>query len=586
MKKVPSAIERGRKDPMTSVAASIFASPTMPPPIAAADLAIVEGGLLGPFAQAVQIVPAAPAIAMPLAMPLPGAILAPIGLAATALIDPPSPGGNPAADDLLPAPAGAALAVDPVATPPMIAIAAPAAAPPEMAAIPSCVYSIDAGRGAGPGPAPDRPAAAEPAADPLRRAPAAPRPAPPSMPSSTIASTTGPEDRGDACLPDRQPIATSPSADGSAQPPIAVPAAMPTAAPTPRARGKRMSAHGVERDTGAQAVDANPAAALSPPIAAMPNGLAPFPAAAPASMPMRAIRSIGTARPDNEAPATEVPAAAAAIDAAVATAGAAPPPPAPATPAASGDPPHPAPAIQAAAPAMWRIDTVPAARDNTSPAPLAAERHDAVAAGDMPVPDRAPHPGPADTAMAAPPRGFALPAIAAPPHAPAGATMPAAASAPLAPAPPPLITAAPGRIGHETGVVIARHVAGDADAGTIVVRLDPVEMGRIEVTLRFDDRGTLRAVVAADNPVALDLLRRDSADLGRALADAGVRADAQTLRFDTRAGTDAGGQGGQPWQRPQEPRQRAAERDYPAGADHTAAAYQPLRTRGRVDLMA
>lgn len=194
---------------------------------------------------------------------------------------------------------------------------------------------------------------------------------------------------------------------------------------------------------------------------------------------------------------------------------------------------------------------------------------------------------------------FTLTALNAPLVAPRSAT----------PSPIVTITAQPGQIGPELGIAIARHVASGGAAGggeTITLRLNPVDMGRIEVKLSFDDRGTLRAIVSADNPAALDMLRRDSADLGRALTDAGVRADSQTLRFDPR--TDAGQNGnqtgsqnwgqhggqhgardsgqrsdnGQPWQR-----QPESNGDAETGAaDDTIAAYRPLRTRGRVDMVA
>jgi flagellar hook-length control protein FliK len=138
------------------------------------------------------------------------------------------------------------------------------------------------------------------------------------------------------------------------------------------------------------------------------------------------------------------------------------------------------------------------------------------------------------------------------------------------------------------GIAIARHVAtGGGEALTI--RLDPGEMGRIEVRLTLDEHGTLRAVMAADNPASLDMLRRDSADLSRALSDAGVRADAQSLRFDTRS--HGGGQNGQdssgssPWQRQHDARANGTDSEaavIPAGDP----AWRPLTLRGRVDLMA
>ena len=153
------------------------------------------------------------------------------------------------------------------------------------------------------------------------------------------------------------------------------------------------------------------------------------------------------------------------------------------------------------------------------------------------------------------------------------------------PAAPTVVAARPGRFGTEMGVAIAHHaVAGKPE--TITVRLDPKDLGRIEVRLSFDDAGTLRAVVTADTPGALEMLRRESGDLGRALADAGLRSDAQSLRFDTRTpgGNDPGQR--QPGADPRQPqtRQRRADTDYQGFAE--TPIYRPLRTSGRVDLTA
>jgi hypothetical protein len=147
----------------------------------------------------------------------------------------------------------------------------------------------------------------------------------------------------------------------------------------------------------------------------------------------------------------------------------------------------------------------------------------------------------------------------------------------------PVVSARTGSIGREMGIVIARHAAtGGGEA--ITVRLDPVDMGRIEVRLTFSEDGQLRAVVAADNPAALDLLRRDSADLNRALADAGVRSDQHSLRFDTRAGSgdQPGGQGSQNRRDPVVPiRIPAVTEPVDVGQeDH------PRGMNGRIDMMA
>jgi hypothetical protein len=90
-------------------------------------------------------------------------------------------------------------------------------------------------------------------------------------------------------------------------------------------------------------------------------------------------------------------------------------------------------------------------------------------------------------------------------------------------------------------------------------------------------------VVTAESPAALDMLRREAGDLGRALADAGVRADSQSLKFDTRSDGGAfsnrqqseGGRGGQSGR---DPRTFTAEAEEPA--------YRQHRSTGQIDLMA
>jgi len=191
----------------------------------------------------------------------------------------------------------------------------------------------------------------------------------------------------------------------------------------------------------------------------------------------------------------------------------------------------------------------------------------------------------------------AMPSAVTPVHAQA---IPTAASAqPLATASTPAtatatvtVTPTPGQMGHDMGVAIARHVRTDGGEA-MTVRLDPRDLGRIEVRMHFDDDGVLRAVVSADNPASLDLLRRDSADLNRALGDAGVRADQQSLRFDTRAGTGGAGTGGgnngtadgQPRQHQPASPYYSDDADADGGADIDPV-WRPLNPRGRIDLMA
>jgi flagellar hook-length control protein FliK len=220
-------------------------------------------------------------------------------------------------------------------------------------------------------------------------------------------------------------------------------------------------------------------------------------------------------------------------------------------------PAHAAEAEQGAAPA-------------TSQPAKGSDFADAVRAGDA---------NPLAASPAAPTPGGSAPGLAQSQPLPAPGV--AGSSAMQAPHAHPTVTAQPGQIGQQMGVEIARTArAGDEQ---LTVRLNPIEMGRIEVKLSFDERGTVRAVIAAESAAALEMLRRDSGDLNRALADAGIRSDAQSFRFDSRAGS---GEGSQFWQRQQQASQQNGRGYSNASPASEEPAYRPLRTSGQVDLMA
>ena len=148
------------------------------------------------------------------------------------------------------------------------------------------------------------------------------------------------------------------------------------------------------------------------------------------------------------------------------------------------------------------------------------------------------------------------------------------------------VTVQEGQFGTDMGVQIAR--ALDAGGNDLLIKLDPRHMGRIDVRLSFDHDGVLRAVMSADSSTAAEMLRRESTDLNRALADAGIRADGQSLRFDTRAGggQDGGQNGNSRWQGGQGAQGQAASgfADSFGGGDDPV--YRSLRSSGHVDLMA
>jgi flagellar hook-length control protein FliK len=73
-------------------------------------------------------------------------------------------------------------------------------------------------------------------------------------------------------------------------------------------------------------------------------------------------------------------------------------------------------------------------------------------------------------------------------------------------------------------------------AGTdrISIHLKPSELGRVDVKMELTHDGRVMAVVTADNKDTLDLLRRDSSELQKALQDAGMQLDSGDLSFNMR----------------------------------------------------
>jgi flagellar hook-length control protein FliK len=132
----------------------------------------------------------------------------------------------------------------------------------------------------------------------------------------------------------------------------------------------------------------------------------------------------------------------------------------------------------------------------------------------------------ADANAAAPKADAAAPQIlTAPAHA---ATAHAAAAAA---APQPAAPAAAIPLAH-----VAIEITNKALSGKnhFEIRLDPPELGRIEVRLDVDRDGNVTSRMIADRPDTLDLLRRDAAGLERALNDAGLKTSDNGLQFSLR----------------------------------------------------
>lgn len=66
------------------------------------------------------------------------------------------------------------------------------------------------------------------------------------------------------------------------------------------------------------------------------------------------------------------------------------------------------------------------------------------------------------------------------------------------------------------------------------IRLDPPELGRVEVRLSIDQNGKAQASLSADQPSTLNLLKTDAPILTRALRDAGLNVAQNGLNFSLR----------------------------------------------------
>ena len=92
---------------------------------------------------------------------------------------------------------------------------------------------------------------------------------------------------------------------------------------------------------------------------------------------------------------------------------------------------------------------------------------------------------------------------------------------------------------------LAVDIATRAAAGntSFQIRLDPAELGRIDVRLDVDKHGRVTSHLTVDQPATLDMLRRDAPQLQRALEDAGLKTGDGGLQFSLRDQSQQGGQG-------------------------------------------
>lgn len=85
-------------------------------------------------------------------------------------------------------------------------------------------------------------------------------------------------------------------------------------------------------------------------------------------------------------------------------------------------------------------------------------------------------------------------------------------------------------------VAIQLNKSAKAGNDRFTIQLNPADMGRVDVRMDIAKDGSVRVHVTADNPATYDMLQKDSRGLERALQQAGLQADSNSLSFSLRDG--------------------------------------------------
>ena len=98
----------------------------------------------------------------------------------------------------------------------------------------------------------------------------------------------------------------------------------------------------------------------------------------------------------------------------------------------------------------------------------------------------------------------------------------------------------------QTTQMIALQIQRNASAkvDSFTMQLDPADLGRLDVELKFHRDGSVQAHLSADRPETLAMLQKDSAHLERILQQAGFDTKDGSLSFDLRQQADGNSAGG------------------------------------------
>jgi len=190
------------------------------------------------------------------------------------------------------------------------------------------------------------------------------------------------------------------------------------------------------------------------------------------------------------------------------------------------------------------------AAQNLGQQPAIASKPDA-GNGDV---DTAKADAPADSSSIS---GSAVPAhdsstVSGPGHAPTGPSdtgvqatgsiqpqLPATAAT-AAPAGPLTVTAASHAAVPLSGLALEIAVSAKSGKSSFEIRLDPADLGRIDVRIDVDRNGQVTSHLTVEKPETLSMLRQDAPQLQRQLDDAGFKTGDNGLQFSLRDQSSSG----------------------------------------------
>ena len=91
-----------------------------------------------------------------------------------------------------------------------------------------------------------------------------------------------------------------------------------------------------------------------------------------------------------------------------------------------------------------------------------------------------------------------------------------------------------------SGLALEIAVSAQSGKSRFEIRLDPADLGRIDVRIDVDSNGQVTSHLTVEKPETLSMLRQDAPQLQRALDDAGLKTGNGGLQFSLRDQSSSG----------------------------------------------